>query len=254
MFKEKRWQMIQEMINNNGKVEVAELASSFNVSTMTIRRDLKSMVKKGLIERTHGGAILTKERNPLKNPLMIRLYEESEEKRAIARVVSKMIKSGEKIYIAAGTTTYWVAKAITERSDLTVVTNSLPVANLLSNSDGIELIVVGGFLRRNEFSMVGHFAESQVRDLHMNKVIMGISGIHPEHGLTSNYLQSMMMDRAYMNISENIIVVADHTKFGYVAASRIADIKAARTIVTTRKAPMDVIERIREQGIEVIFA
>lgn len=253
MFKEARWQKIQEMIHANGKVEVDELASEFGVSSMTIRRDLQAMYQKGLIERTHGGAIVAKGRNLLQAPILLRLYELVEEKQAIAQAVAQMIKHGEKIYIAAGTTTYWVAKAIANRDDLTVVTNSLPVANLLTSTQDMEVIVVGGFLRRNEYSMVGHFAENMVRDLRLDKVIMGIGGIHPEHGLTNAYPQEMMMDRSYMNISENIIVVADHTKIGKVSTSRTADLTAAKTIVTSKLASLDTVRLIRQQGVEVIL-
>ncbi len=253
MFKEERWQKIQDIIANDGKVEVSELAAKFGVSPMTIRRDLQAMTQKGLIERTHGGAVLTKTRNLLQLPVLIRLVEYVDEKRAIGRAVAQMIKRGEKIYIAAGTTTYWVAKAIANRSDLTVVTNSLPVANLLCASKDMEVIVVGGFLRRNEFSLVGHFAEAMVHDLRLDKVIVGIGGVHPEYGLTNDYPQEMMMDRSYLSVSDNIIVVADHTKIGRVTTSRTADVTAARTIVTSRLAPPDIVECIRQRGVEVIL-
>lgn len=254
MFKEMRWQKIQEIVNNDGKAEVGELAQFFGVSEMTIRRDLQAMYQKGLIERTHGGAVLTRERNLLAAPILARLLEHAEEKQAIARCAAQMIKPGEKIYIAAGTTTYYVAKAIANRSDLTVVTNSLPVVNLLALSQDIEVIMVGGFLRRTAFSLVGHFAEAMVRDLRLDKVIMGIGGIHPDYGLTNDYPQEMMMDRSYMSMSDNIIVVADHTKIGRVTTSRTAELTAARTLITTRLAPQDTVECIRQRGVEVIIA
>jgi DeoR family transcriptional regulator of aga operon len=254
MFKEERWQKIQDMIAEDGKVEVSELAGLFDVSAMTIRRDLQAMTQKGLIERTHGGAVLSKARNLLSPPIMMRLFERVEEKKAIARATAQLITRGEKIYIAAGTTTYWVARAIANRGDLTVVTNSLPVANLLCASKELEVIVVGGFLRRNEFSMVGHFAENMVRDLRLDKVIVGVGGIHPEHGITNDYPQEMMMDRSYLSVSDNIIIVADHTKIGRVTTSRTADVSAARTLVTSRLAPPDIVECIRQRGVEVILA
>jgi DeoR/GlpR family transcriptional regulator of sugar metabolism len=253
MLKEKRWQEIQEIIKNDGEVSVSSLAKNFSVSEMTIRRDLQGMYQKGLIERIHGGAILTKGRNLLQAPILMRLYERIGEKQAIAQAVAQLIRHGEKIYIAAGSTAYWVAKAVAGRSDLTVVTNSLPVANLLAATKDMEVIIIGGFLRRNEFSMVGHFAENMVRDLRLNKVIVGIGGIHPEYGLTNDYPQEMMMDRMYLNISDNVIVVADHTKIGRITTSRTADVTAARMIVTTRLAPPEMVERIRQRGVEVVL-
>ncbi len=253
MFKEERWQKIQEMIAGDGKVEVQELAGYFGVSTMTIRRDLQAMTQKGLLERTHGGAVLSKARNLLQPPIMMRLFEHVEEKKAIARAAAKLIQRGEKIYIAAGTTTYWVARAIASRSDLTVVTNSLPVANLLCTSKDVEVIVVGGFLRRNEYSMVGHFAEAMVHDLRLDKVIVGAGGIHPDYGITNDYPQEMMMDRAYLSVSDNIIIVADHSKIGRVTTSRTAEVSAARVLITSRLAPPEIVEGIRQRGVEVIL-
>ncbi len=253
MFKEERWQKIQDMIAQDGTVEVSELVGVFHVSAMTIRRDLQAMTQKGLLERTHGGAVLSQARNLLSPPIMVRLFERVEEKKAIGRAAAQLIKPGEKIYIAAGTTTYWVARAIVDRGDLTVVTNSLPVANLLCTSKDLEVIVIGGFLRRNEFSMVGHFAEGMVRDLRLDKVIVGVGGIHPDHGITNDYPQEMMMDRSYLSVSDNIIIVADHTKIGRVTTSRTAEVSAARTLITSRLAPPDIVDCIRQRGVEVIL-
>ncbi len=253
MFKENRWQKIQELVNKDGKVKVNELAELLGVSTMTIRRDLQSMFDKGLIERTYGGAVLSKKSNLLQTPVLLRLQEHAEEKKAIALAVAQMIKRGETIYIAAGTTTYWLAKAIANRSDLTVVTNSLPVANLLIASENIEVIVVGGFLRRKEYSLVGHFAESMVHDLRMDKVIIGCGGVHPEYGITNEYPEEMMMDRAYMSTSNNVIVVADHTKIGRVTTSYTKPVTAVHRIVTSKLASMETVEQLRRQGVEVIL-
>ncbi len=184
----------------------------------------------------------------------MRITENLEEKQSIARATAQLIRHGEKIYIAAGTTAYWVARAIVNRTDLTVVTNSLPVANLLAPSKDMEVIILGGFLRRNEYSMVGHFAEAMIKDLRLDKVITGSGGIHPEYGLTNEYPQEMMMDRAYLNISDNIIVVADHTKIGRVTTSRTADLSEIRTVVTSHLAPIEIVNCIRQRGVEVILA
>ena len=114
--------------------------------------------------------------------------------------------------------------------------------------------MVGGFLRRNELSLVGHFAETVIRELHLDKAIMGIRGIHIEYGLTSDYPREMMNDRTFMNAIDNVIIVADHTKFGFVATSLTAPITAAKSIVTTTKAPPDIVNAIRELGVEIITA
>jgi DeoR family transcriptional regulator of aga operon len=175
-----------------------------------------------------------------------------EEKRQIANAVVKMIGKGEKVYLSSGSTAYWVAKALLDRDDLTLVINSLVIANLLAQNDNMEVIVVGGFLRRSELSLVGHFAQNIIKDIRVDKVIMGIRGIHPEHGLTSDNLQELMTDRTILSMSENIIIVADHTKFGMIAASKTAPVTAAKMIVTSRKAPFEMVKTIREKGVQII--
>jgi DeoR/GlpR family transcriptional regulator of sugar metabolism len=145
-----------------------------------------------------------------------------------------------------------VAKALLDRDDLTIIVNSLIIANILAQSKDMEVIVLGGFLRRSELSLMGHFVELASRDLRVDKVIMGIRGIHPEYGLTSDNPQELMTDRAMMRMSDNVIVIADHTKFGHVATSRTAPVTAAKVIVTTLEAPLAIIESIRKQGVQVI--
>ena len=185
---------------------------------------------------------------------MLKTSKESEEKQLVGRAAANLVGPGEKVYLSAGTTAYWVAHALLSRENLTVVTNSLPNALLLAQNPHIEIIMVGGFLRRNELSLVGHFAEAVVRQLHLDKAIMGIRGIHLEYGLTSDYPREMMNDRSFMNAIENVILVADHTKFGFVATSLTAPITAAKTIITTAKAPADMLDAIRALGVEVILA
>ena len=183
MYKEERQRKIQAIIERRGKINVANLAQEFNVSLMTIRRDLLEMTEKGFIERTHGGAMPLKSTNLLQPyAFMLKAGKGSEEKQRIGLAVAKLISPGEKIYLSAGTTTYWVANALLDWDNLTVITNSLPNALLLAKNPNIEIIMVGGFLRRNELSLVGHFAETVIRELHLDKAIMGIRGIHLEYG------------------------------------------------------------------------
>jgi DeoR/GlpR family transcriptional regulator of sugar metabolism len=255
MYKEERQRRIHSIIESRGKASVVELAGLLKTSSMTIRRDLQELADRGIIERTHGGAELVANYTPLQpHAFMLKTSKERGEKQFIGRAAANLIGPGEKIYLSAGTTAYWVANALLKRDDLTVVTNSLPNALLLAQNPNIEIIMVGGFLRRNELSLVGHFAETVVRQLHLDKAIMGIRGIHLEYGLTSDYPREMMNDRSFMNAIENVILVADHTKFGFVATSLTAPITAAKTIITSNKAPTDMLDAIRALGVEIILA
>ncbi len=253
VFKEERWQKIRDIMANDGKVTVNELAAMFGVSAMTVRRDLETIADKGLIERTHGGAVLSRDHNLLQEPIEMRLAENAEEKKAIGRAAAQLIKPGDKVYITGGTTTYWVAKALVNRAGLTIITNSLPIANVLCGCKELDVIIVGGVLRHTDYAIVGRFAESMVMDMRMDKVIVGTGGVHPQYGVTNEYSLERMIGGTNLSLSENIIVLADHTKIGRVATSRTADVSQIRTLVTSRLAPPDVIEGIRKCGVEVIL-
>jgi DeoR/GlpR family transcriptional regulator of sugar metabolism len=253
MSKEERRRQIRKAVESRGEVIVAELALEFCVSEITIRRDLLELNDQGIIERTHGGALLADHsQSNLKAVMQDRIETYADEKRSIASAVARMIRHGETIYLSSGSTAYWVARALVGREDLTVVVNSLIHANVLAQSKEMIVIVVGGFLRRSELSLVGYFAESNVRDLRVDKVIMGIRGIHPEYGLTSDNPQELMTDRAIMKMGDEIIVVADHTKFGHVATNRTAPVTAATKIITSWLAPTDMVEKILQKGVQVI--
>jgi DeoR/GlpR family transcriptional regulator of sugar metabolism len=165
-----------------------------------------------------------------------------------------MVKEGEKIFLGSGTTTIAIAEELKDNKNLTVLTNAVTIVNTLIHAPQITLIVLGGFLRRTEMSMIGHFTEAALANLQVDKVIIGIRGIDLEHGLTSDNLQELITDQAILNISQNIIVAADHTKFGHVATIRTAPITRASIIVTDDKTPQKMAYDIEQLGVKVIIA
>lgn len=252
MFKENRQQKIMMQLEKYGSVVITDLADEYKVSTMTIRRDLSEIEVREYARRTHGGAILSiKTKLHAEPPTLDRMDSMREEKQAIAREVMGLIGQREMIFLGSGTTTLFVAMELSNRDDITVVTNSLLILNQLSSSAKMAVIGVGGFLRRRESSMIGHFADNVIQNLRVDKVIMGMRGIHPHFGLTNEDPQELVTDRTILGISDTVIIVADHTKIGYVSTSRTAPITAARKIVTTEKAPAVMIAAIREQGVDV---
>lgn len=255
MLKEQRKRAIVDRIERDKQVFIADLAEQFDVSEMTIRRDLDELDHNGVIHRIHGGALaVPKIGTKNEPPVFERSNEQTEEKKHIAKTVAGMIQNGEKIFLGSGTTTLAVAENLTHHKDLTVLTNAITIVNCLIPIKHITLIVFGGFLRRAELSMVGHFTQSALKDIQVDKVVIGMRGIHIEQGLTCDHLQELQTDQAILQLSKNIIIAADHTKFGHVATIRTAPITTASTIVTDGKAPDDMIRRIRSLGIEVIKA
>jgi len=252
MLKKERQREILKVIEDTGKVEVDTLSKHLGVSEMTIRRDLGELNQRGLAERVHGGALLVRNSRDVEPPVIERTNENPEIKLRIGRQVAGMIQNGEKIFLGSGSTTAAVAEAMLNHRTITVITNALNIAFTMISAPEINIAVTGGFLRRSELSLIGHFAENALEGLQVDKVIIGMRGIDPVKGLTSDNMDELMTDQAILNISKNIIVVADHTKLGHVAAIRTAPITAATTIVTNRGGPKDILQAIRQMGVRII--
>ena len=253
MFKAERQREILRVIEERGKAEVEELAERLRVSDMTVRRDLSELDARGLLERVHGGALLQSGgRADHEPPVIERTKSNSETKRRIGLRVAALIQDGEKIFLGSGSTTAAVADALLRHRSLTVVTNALNIAFSLLAAPNIDVTVTGGFLRRSELSLIGHFAEHTLQGLQVDKVIIGMRGIDPVKGLTSDNMEELMTDQAILNMSKNVIVVADHAKFGHVAAIRTAPVTAATTIDTNSGGPKDILEAIRNMGVRII--
>jgi DeoR family transcriptional regulator of aga operon len=237
-----RGELILQELLRNGHVSVDGLAKSFNVSAATIRRDLTDLERLGLLRRNHGGAV----------PVAPMLYEafrhvssfqeqEQEcvaEKRRIGLAAAGLINDGEIIAIGAGTTTTQVARSIRHRKAITVVTNAVNIAMELSHLPDIKVCMTGGYLSGDWFAVVGDMAQRNVSEIFVDKVFIGVDGIHPEHGLTTNYPDQAAIHRTMMRQARQRVVVADHRKIGLVGTSLIwpaADID----ILITDKATTD---------------
>jgi len=241
LLREERKRKISEFVEENKQATVAELSKLFGVSDSTIRRDLEELDGQGEIQRAHGGAVAV-ERSAPEPPVVHRMVESEEEKRKIGRAAARLVQDGEVIFLGSGTTTLEVARNLDGKNDLTVITNALNVANQLAGKQSITVIVMGGLLRHSELS------------LRADKVIMGMRAISVQEGLTNDYLPETMTDRAIVNFAPEIIVVADHSKFGKVSTALVAPITSVAKIVTDIRTPPELINEIRQLGIEVILA
>ncbi len=250
LMKAERQTRIRELVERQGRVVVPELSLLFGVSEATVRRDLEEM--DGLwVRRTHGGAVHL-ERAAKEPPMMQRVNEQAEEKRRIGQAVAGMIQEGETIFFSSGTTVLEVARALPQDIHITVITNSLAVINELVSRPHIEIIVLGGMFRQTELSMVGHITEQALREFRAHRVIFGVRAIDPKQGLTNDYLPETLTDRIILTIAPQVIVVADHTKFGRVSSVLVAPTSTASLIVTDTQTPDDMVAELRELGIKVL--
>lgn len=248
-----RRQQLLEWIARSGRISTSEIRKRFGVSEATARRDLEALAEEGKVMRVHGGAVFVR-RAPPEPPLLQREQEQFVEKQRIGRAAAALVQEGETIFLGSGTTTLAVARHLKGRQGLTVITNSLPVMNVLADEPGITLIGIGGLLRPSELSFIGHIAEQALAELRADKVFIGIRALSLEHGLTSDYLPEVLTDRAILRMGREVILVADHTKFGAVSSAFLAPVISVHRIVTDAAAPPEMVTALRRLGIEVILA
>jgi DeoR/GlpR family transcriptional regulator of sugar metabolism len=247
-----RQRELARLLERTGRLSVAQICEQFNISEATARRDLEVLSEHGIIQRVHGGAVLLRQAAP-EEPILRRSLEQENEKERIGRATAALIQDGETIFLGSGTTVLQVARHLVTRN-LTVITNSLPVINLMSEKENIPLIALGGMLRDSELSFIGHITEQALKEVRADKVIIGIRAINLEQGLTNDYLPETLTDRAILNAGRETIIVADHTKCGVISTAFVASLTAVDTLVTDSMTDSDFIGSLRAQGVEVMVA
>ncbi len=253
MLMYERQHRILRILQDNPSVRVVELSEALGVSEATVRRDLDRMNQIGQIKRIHGGAVPAARSAP-EAPVVQRSAQNQDEKSRIGKAAASLIKEGDTVFIGSGSTTLEVARHLVGRQNLTVITNALTVVTLLSQEEGIDLIVTGGFVRRSELSFIGHLTELALRELHPHKVIMGIRAVSLKEGLTNDYMPEVSTDRVIIHAAPQVILVADHTKFGHVAAALVAPMSIVHTLVTDSAIDPRVLANLRGVVKNILLA
>lgn len=248
-----RQRQILSRLAQQGRLSVAEIVEQFSISEATARRDLESLASKGKAQRVHGGVIAV-EQAPPELPILDRENEQADEKAGIGRAAAGLVADKETVFLGSGTTVLEVARYLRDRKHLTVITNSLPVLNMLAGLKEITVISLGGMLRESELSFIGHITEQALTEVRVDKVFMGTRGLSLEHGLTNEYLQETLTDRAILKIGREVIIVADHTKVNRVATALLAPLNAMNTLVTDSKADKKFVQALKKQGIQTVIA
>jgi DeoR/GlpR family transcriptional regulator of sugar metabolism len=247
-----RREKIREYLLLNGKAEVKDLGPYLNASDATIRRDLLALLKESGFKRIRGGVSLDETNSELS--VAQRGYLEADKKRRIGKKAAELVRDGEVIFLGTGSTVIEVAKNLAERKDLTVITNSLPIVNILVDNPGIDLVMTGGALRRPELSFIGHIVEKALSELRADKVIIGIQGIHPERGLTNEFLPEAILDRVLVHFAPQLIIVADSSKLGKIKASFVGSIEDVGTLVTDSTIDKTILSDLERHGVHVMVA
>lgn len=245
--KRERRQKILELVNDDRRVSVASLSDMFGVSEMTIRRDFTDLEAEGSLHRVHGGAVPLKRR-----PFEIRTTRFRAEKTRIAKRTADLITDGDSIAADTGTTVHYVARALREHSDLFVVTNSVNVAVELCQSPA-RVLLLGGMVLP-ELSLVGPVAADAIRQLHVDKLVLGAGGITLDRGLAYFDIDEVAVRRALLEIADTVIVAADHSKFGRDNTVSLAPIERVDVIVTDADPPAEFGAYCARRGVELIVA
>jgi DeoR family transcriptional regulator of aga operon len=241
---------ILSKLSKEGSVNVLDLCQELDVSSVTIRKDLKLLEDKALLFHTHGGATLS---NPYTadRPVNEKAKIHSGEKLSIGEAASLLIEPNDTILIASGTTVLSFARKIQPVGTLTVITAALNVALELINHPNIEVIVLGGLLRKSSSSVTGPYAEKILEDFSCSKLFLGVDGIDAEFGLTTTNMMEAQLNRAMIRAAQKTIVLADSSKFGKRGFGKICGLDEIEQVITDRHISDHMVETLKSSGIEV---
>lgn len=250
MLNEERRREILEIVNREGRVVVQDLAHRFTVSHVTIRSDLEILHGRGLVQRTHGGALPIKFGALLDPSLREKEELHRTEKQKIAEAAAALVKEGESVVLDSGTTTTAIARLLRELRNLTVITNALNIAAELASTP-VDLILTGGTLRQNSFSLVGPLAEETLRRLSADILFLGVDGFDVCFGLTTPNLLEARVNRVMMDIARRIVVVCDASKFGCRSLSLISPLSRIHQVITDIRIPKADLHALKQSGLEI---
>jgi DeoR family transcriptional regulator, aga operon transcriptional repressor len=250
VLNEERRRKIVEILNRDGRVLVVDLAKEFRTSQVTIRKDLDVLQAHGRIYRSHGGALPARE-SALEDPTLREKEKlHRNEKLQIATAAARMVREGQVVVLDSGTTTTAIARVLRKFQNLTIITNAVNIAAELSGSS-LEVILTGGTLRKNSFSLVGPIAEETLRRLNADILFLGVDGFDVQHGLTTPNLLEAKVNRAMMDVSRIVVAVCDSSKFGRRTLSSIAPPSGVHYLITDRGIPKQDLAALKKAGIQI---
>ncbi|MEL6116144.1 transcriptional repressor AgaR [Photobacterium sp. SP02] len=242
------------MLRKQGSVQVAELAAMYNVSTVTIRNDLAFFEKQGIATRAYGGAFLNESDAPVpEHSIEDKSRLNRSVKDLIGQAAAKMVNDGDTIILDSGTTTHSIAEHLIHHDNVIALTNGLNVANTLVAAEGVEVIVLGGHLRRKSLSFYGGQAEQALDNYHFNKLFLAVDGFELAKGITTHSENEARLNRRMCDVADEIIVVTDSSKFGRISLHKILEPGKVHKVITDKAIPERYLDGLRKAGIEVIL-
>ena len=257
MLARQRQEVILEQVRSTGGARVSDLVDSLGVSDMTVRRDIEALARRGLVARVHGGATAVAARSAEEPGFAAKSSLQTAQKEAIARAAAALVEPGASVAVSGGTTTYAVARELRQVPDLTVVTNSVPVAELLHREllePGGPTVVLTGGERTPSDALVGPVAVAALRTLHVDWLFLGVHGVDGRAGFTTPNLVEAETNRALIASARRIVVTADSTKWGVVGLSSIARLDEVDVLVTDDGLEPDAARCARSRVGRLVLA
>jgi DeoR family transcriptional regulator, aga operon transcriptional repressor len=250
MLSEERRREVLELLQTDGRVLVRDLAKRYKTSLITIRKDLEALHREGQLERTHGGALPLKIGALNDRSLMEKERLHRQEKLRIAAAAAHMIRQGQVVILDSGTTTTAIARGCRHFKSLTVITNATNIAAELADTP-VEVILTGGVLRKNSFSLVGPLAEESLRKLSADLLFLAVDGFDVRYGLTTPNLLEARVNRAMAEAARRVVVVCDSSKFGRRSLSLIMPTSSVHETITDKNIPKNDLKALRQADVEI---
>ena len=255
MLAQQRQSIILDEIRRLGALRVSDLVDMLGVSDMTVRRDLDTLARQGMLEKVHGGATAIADPSTSEPAFAEKSLRERAEKEAIAREAARLVRPGAAIGLSAGSTTWMLAHHLRGISDLTVVTNSIPVSDVFHESGHAgQTVVLTGGIRTPSNALVGPTAVGALRSLHLDTVFMGVYGMDEHSGFTTPNLMEAETQQALVAAARRLVIVADHTKWGMIGIRTFARLTDAYALVTDDGLGEDARRSLREHVGELVEA
>ena len=248
-----RHQIILQKLQETGRVDIQKLSEELQVSGVTIRKDLKVLEEKSLLFRTKGGGSIN---NPyaIERPIDEKEFLNAEQKKKITRAAVTLLGQNDSIIIGSGTTVFEMTRHLYPPRHLTVITPALRIALELCGRANIDILQIGGLIHHSSASAAGAFGERLLEEISCGLLFMGVDGIEPDFGLSITNLAEASLDKKMIQVAQQVVVLADSTKFGRRGIGRICGIEQVDYIITDSGAPADSIKQLEERGVKTIIA
>ncbi|MGV8026277.1 MAG: DeoR/GlpR family DNA-binding transcription regulator [Anaerolineaceae bacterium] len=254
MLSEERRAVLINQLREDGYIQAAEIAAELNVSSATIRRDLVQLQEEGYCTRTRGGAVRSSQSTTLEPPYELKKQKYVIEKEKIAREAVKLIENGDTLILDSGSTTYALARLLTEKQRLTVVTNDLQIAILLAANSKIHLICTGGIARPHVFTLQGTEVVDFIQTLRVDKTFLGADAIHADGSIGNVNIEEVAIKRSMIKAGSSVILLVDSSKFfvkGFAEVGTLADVNM---VITDENCPEKMKATIKEFSAKLIIA